>query len=76
MVSPYLLRPVRSLREAFGLGEVEADVRPEATPAAPAHAQPPAAAELHEAAKQARARPRVVWRNEAPRPGADRPGKD
>ena len=76
LVSPYLLRPLRSLKEALGLGEAEADVRPEATPAAPAHAHPPAAAELHEAAKQARARLKVVWRNEALRPGTGRPGKD
>ncbi len=76
MVSPYLLRPVRSLKEAFGLGEAEAGVRPEAAPAVAEHAHPPAAAELHGATKQARAWPRVVWSNEAPGSGADRPEKD
>ncbi|MEE8213136.1 MAG: hypothetical protein V3R79_00955 [Alphaproteobacteria bacterium] len=76
MVSPYLLRPLRSFKEAVGAGEAKADARPEATPAVAEHAPPPAAAALHGAAKQARAWPRVVWSNEAPCSGADRPGKD
>lgn len=62
MISPYLLRPLRSLKEAFGIlqedpGRRDESPGPTAVPPSAGGQWALGAAELHEAAKRARSAP-------------------